>query len=83
MPKEAVGENGLYLFGMKTCTNCHTAQEFFDANHVNYNYVDAEDNMDASVKFGIVHTPTLVAVNEGVVQKFDTLDSIENYIRHI
>ena len=83
MPKEAVGENGLYLFGMKTCTNCHTAQEFFDANHVNYNYVDAEDNMDASVKFGIVHTPTLVAVNGGVVQKFDTLDSIENYIRHI
>jgi len=82
LPKEAVGENGLYLFGMKTCTNCHTAQEFFDANHVSYNYVDAEENMDASVKFGIVHTPTLIAVNGGNIQKFDTLDSIESYIMH-
>ena len=80
LPKEA-GENGLYLFGMKTCTNCHTAQEFFDENKVKYNYIDAEDNMDASIKFGIVHTPTLVAVNGGTIQKFDTLSSIEDYIK--
>jgi ribonucleoside-triphosphate reductase len=80
MPKESLGENGLYLFGMKTCTNCKTAKEFFAENKVNYNYIDAEDNMDKSVEFGIVHTPTLVAVNGGTIQKFDTLSSIEEYI---
>ena len=74
-------ENGLYLFGMKTCTNCKTAKEFLAENKINYNYIDAEDNMDASVKYGIMHAPTLVAVNGGTVQKFDTLSSIENYIK--
>ena len=78
---EGVSGNGLYLFGMKTCTNCETAKEFFAMNKVNYNYIDAEDNIDTSVKFGIVHTPTLIAVNGGNVQKFDTLNSIENYIK--
>ncbi len=77
----AVSENGLYLFGMKTCTNCETAKEFFAMNKVNYNYIDAEDNIDTSVKFGVVHTPTLIAVNGGNVQKFDTLNSIEDYIK--
>ncbi len=79
---DVVGENGLYLFGMKTCTNCKTAKEFFEENKVNYNYIDAEDNIDTSVKFGIVHTPTLVAINGGNIQKFDTLNSIEDYIIH-
>ena len=79
---EVVGENGLYLFGMKTCTNCKTAREFFESNNVNYNYIDAEDNIDTSVKFGVVHTPTLVAINGGNIQKFDTLNSIEDYIIH-
>ena len=73
-------ENGLYLFGMKTCTNCKTAKEFFEENHVAYNYIDAQDDIDASVKYGIMHTPTLVAVNGGNVQKFDTLSSIEDFI---
>ncbi len=82
MPKEALeNQDGLYLFGMKTCTNCKTAKEFFEDNKVNYNYIDAEDNIDTSVKFGISHTPTLVAVNGGNVQKFDTLSSIEDYIK--
>ena len=81
MPKEAMGDNGLYLFGMKTCTNCKTAKQFFDENKVNYSYIDAQDNIDASMKYGIMHTPTLVAVNGGTVQKFDTLASIEDYIK--
>ncbi len=83
MPKQVTEEmDGLYLFGMKTCTNCTTAKEFFAENKVNYNYVDAQDNMDTTMKFGVVKTPTLVAVNGGTVQKFDTLSSIEEYIRH-
>jgi len=74
-------ENGeLYLFGMKTCTNCKTAKELFDANNLNYKYIDAEDNIDTSIKFGVEHTPTLVSVSGDGFQKFDSLSSIEQFI---
>ena len=83
LPKQITEEmDGLYLFGMKTCTNCTTAKEFFAENKVNYSYVDAQDNLDTTMKFGVVKTPTLVAVNGGSIQKFDTLSSIEDYIKH-
>ena len=74
-------EKKLYLFGMKSCTNCKTAKELFNDMKIDFDYVDAEDHMDEVERFGVEQTPTLVTVDHGQTMKFDTLPKIEEYIK--
>lgn len=51
------------LFTTSTCPKCPEAKELLK-NEKNIKHINAEDSMDAAVKYGIRSVPSLVVVNE-------------------
>ena len=78
---EHTGENGqeqiAYLFTTKTCPNCKMAKEFL--RNVPYQTVDAEENPDITMKFGVMQAPTLVVVKDGKIEKFVNASNIRKF----
>ena len=78
---ENTGENGqeqaVYLFTTKTCPNCKMAKEFL--RNVPYQTVDAEENPDITMKFGVMQAPTLVVVKDGKIEKFVNASNIRKF----
>ena len=58
----------IYLFTTKTCPNCRLAKEYL--KNVDYTIVDAEENMDLAVQYGVMQAPTLVIVSGQSEQKY-------------
>ena len=67
----------LYLFTTQTCPNCRTAKEFLKG--LDYQIVDAMEHPDLAEKFGIMQAPTLVVVQDGIVQKFTNASNIRRF----
>ena len=67
----------LYLFTTKTCPNCKTAMGFLKG--MNYQIVDAQEHPELAEKYGIFQAPTLVAVADGIMQKFAGASSIRKF----
>ena len=61
--KVSVGtpENVKYLFTTKTCPNCKLAKEYLQG--IAYVPIDAEENMELAVRYGVMQAPTLVVVS--------------------
>ena len=67
----------VYLFTTKTCPNCKMAKEFL--RDVDYQTVDAEENPDITMKFGVMQAPTLVVVKDGKIEKFVNASNIRKF----
>jgi ribonucleoside-triphosphate reductase len=67
-----------YLFTTKTCPNCKLAKEYL--KDVDYVVIDAEENMDMAVKYGVMQAPTLVTVNGDQYKKFVNASNIKKYV---
>ena len=67
--KEKKCEDGIMLFGTKTCPNCKLAEKLLDKAKVNYKFVDAEEKPELAKKYSVKQAPTLVIVNKGKYQK--------------
>lgn len=66
-----------YLFTTKTCPNCNLAKKYLQ--NVDYTIVDAEENMDLAVKYGVMQAPTLVIVAGQSEQKYVNVSNIRKY----
>ena len=66
-----------YLFTTKTCPNCNLAKKYLQ--NVDYTIVDAEENMDLAVKYGVMQAPTLVIVAGQSEQKYVNVPNIRKY----
>ena len=78
--QQAFGANtpvSLYLFTTKTCPNCRTAMGFLKG--MDYQVVDAEEHPELAEKYGIFQAPTLVAVADGIMQKFSGASNIRKF----
>lgn len=78
--QQAFGANtpvSLYLFTTKTCPNCWTAMGFLKG--MDYQVVDAEEHPELAEKYGIFQAPTLVAVADGIMQKFSGASNIRKF----
>ena len=71
--------DGIYLFTTKTCPNCRAAKAMLDKAGINFTAVDAEENADISVTFGIKQAPTLVVIENGVAQKYVNASNIKKF----
>ncbi|TDT71861.1 ribonucleoside-triphosphate reductase class III catalytic subunit [Hypnocyclicus thermotrophus] len=69
-----------YLFTTNTCPNCPTAKEKLKT-HKDIIHIDAHENMDLAVKYGVRSVPSLVIVNDNdEFEQFFGLSGIEKYI---
>ncbi len=68
------------LFTTKTCPNCKAAKASLDKAGIPYKVIDAEDNPDLAIKYGIMQAPTLVVNANGVDNILVGLGKIRGYI---
>ena len=72
---------GAYLFTSKTCPNCRAVKKFLA--QVEYETIDAEENAELAVSLGIMQAPTLVIVENGLIQKINNVSDIKKYAESI
>ncbi len=77
--KESVGTD-LLLFTTKTCPNCKMAKMMLDKAGVAYTPIDAEDNKDMTVSYGVQKAPTLLVPNGEGYDRYDNASKIKGYI---
>ena len=69
--------NKKMLFTTKTCPNCTLAKQYL--KDVDYTVIDAEDNYDLAVRYGVMQAPTLVIVSGQSEQKYVNASNIRRY----
>lgn len=70
--------NGTYLFTTKTCPNCKIAKTYLE--DINYQTIDAEENVEFVKEFNIMQAPTLVVVEDGQAKKYINASNIKKYV---
>lgn len=75
--RKSDSKKNMYLFTTKTCPNCNLAKKYLQ--NVDYTIVDAEENMDLAVKYGVMQAPTLVIVAGQSEQKYVNVSNIRKY----
>lgn len=70
-------ENVKYLFTTKTCPNCKLAKEYL--KDVAYIPIDAEENMELAVRYGVMQAPTLVVASGDSYKKYVNASNIKKY----
>ena len=65
------------LFATKTCPNCKLAKEYLKEEQ--YVIIDAEENMELAVRYGVMQAPTLVVVNGDDYKKYVNASNIKKY----
>ncbi len=80
---QAVTDNKgqLLLFTTKKCPNCKLAKEFLDG--IEYTIVDAEENSDLAMQYGIMQAPTLVVLNDEKVEKYANASNIKRFVNEV
>ena len=74
-------KNIKFLFTTKTCPNCKLAKEYL--KDVDYTIVDAEENMDLAVQYGVMQAPTLVIVTGQSQKKYVNVSNIKKYASNV
>lgn len=75
------GKNTSYLFTTKTCPNCKLAKEYL--KDVDYMVIDAEENAELAMQYGVMQAPTLVIVAGQSRQKYVNVSNIKKYAKSI
>ncbi|MDD2973043.1 MAG: ribonucleoside triphosphate reductase [Lachnospiraceae bacterium] len=70
-------ENMKYLFTTRTCPNCKLAKEYLKDDK--YVLIDAEENAELAMRYGVMQAPTLVIVNGDTHKKFVNVSNIKKY----
>jgi len=79
-PKTSFEQDGIYLFGTKTCPNCKMAKILLEKAKIKYNWIDAEDNAQEAIKHRVMKAPTMFVVKDGVETCFINASEIKGYI---
>ena len=71
-------ESKKYLFTTKTCPNCQIAKEMLKGEPCRV--IDAEENQELAMKYGIMQAPTLVVVDGHQAKKYINASNIKKYV---
>ena len=82
-PEQVLELNMPTLFTRNGCPNCKTSKMMLDKAGVKYQIVNAEENRDVAVKFGIKKAPTLLVPNGTKIDSYDNASEIRKYIESI
>lgn len=75
--------DGITLFGTKTCPNCKMAKTLLDKAKIKYKYVDAEENAEMTIAYGVKQAPTLVIVKGNEKTNVVNLSNIKKTIEEL
>ena len=76
-------DKGLLIFTTKTCPNCKMAKAMLDKAGIAYTVIDAEDNKDTTLAYGVKKAPTLLVPNGNGYDVYDNASKIKGYIESI
>lgn len=74
---------GLTLFTRNGCPNCKTSKMMLDKAGIKYTTVNAEEEKELTMKFGIKKAPTLLVPNGSSFDVYDNASEIRKYIESI
>ena len=80
---ETEGAKRVMLFTTQTCPNCKVVSKMLDGANIAYEKIDAEQNIDLTVKYDIKQAPSLVVTDASGVQKYVNASNIKKYIETI
>lgn len=72
--------NKTILFGTKTCPNCKVAKGLLEKYNIDYEYVDAEENVKLTKDLEVKQAPTLIVNVNGKEQRFANVSNIKKYL---
>jgi len=78
--KEEKHEEGIMLFGTKTCPNCKAAGKLLEKANIEYKFIDAEANVELTKKYSVKQAPTLVVVTKDNVNNIVNLSNIKKFV---
>ena len=82
--KVNVGDlTGPVLFTRNGCPNCKTSKMMLDKAGVKYTVINAEENKEIAVKYGIKKAPTLLVPTENGTAAYDNASEIRKYIESL
>jgi len=79
----ATKDSALLLFTTKTCPNCKMAKAMLDKAGIAYQPIDAEDEKDKTLAYGVKKAPTLLVPNGKGYDEYDNASKIKGYIESI
>ena len=71
------------LFTRNGCPNCKTSKLMLDKAGVKYDVVNAEEDKEKTLTFGIKKAPTLLVPTESGIASYDNASEIRKYIESI
>lgn len=77
--EEVIKEDKIMLFGTNACPNCKMAKEFLKKAKIDYEWVNAEENVELTKDLGVKQAPTLVIIKNNNVEKIANLSNIKKY----
>ena len=75
--------NGPILFTRNGCPNCKTSKMMLDKAGVKYEIVNAEENRELTLKYGVKKAPTLLVPDGTKIVSYDNASEIRKYIESI
>jgi ribonucleoside-triphosphate reductase len=81
--EQDVKNEEILIFTTKTCPNCKMAKMMLDKAGIKYTAIDAEDNKDMTVGYGIKKAPTMLVPNGNGFDVYDNASKIKGYIESI
>ena len=78
--KDEKYEEGIILFGTKTCPNCKAAGKLLEKANIEYKFIDAEDNVELTKKYSVKQAPTLVVVTKNNIDNIVNLSNIKKFM---
>jgi ribonucleoside-triphosphate reductase len=73
-------KSNLILFTTKTCPNCKMAKTMLDKANIGYTIVDAEDEKEKTLQFGVKKAPTLLVYNDIGSDRFENASNIKKFV---
>ena len=68
------------LFTRKTCPNCKTSKILLDKAGIKYVSIDAEEQKDITLKYGVTNAPTLLVPAGNGYEVYDNVSKIKKFV---
>ena len=75
--------NGPILFTRNGCPNCKTSKMMLDKAGVKYEVINAEENKELTVQYGVKKAPTLLVPEGTKIVAYDNASEIRKYIESL